>query len=420
MRLSGWPVAVVVGVVVAAMIYIAVPVLQSPDQIAVDPPRTGSQRRREDTTAHQTNDYVIPVQRRKNLTYEEFVEEYLETQTPVVIVGVTDEWPSQRWTLDSIAELCGDQKVDLAKRGLDVLNTMDDAARARLSHDLEERHNTTIPEVIAQLQQGMDFQEFAEYIRSRRHIDGGNLWRGFPLERSFAKYLLPYNIHDQCIREEENGFCPELLSEVSISPFFEPSEQIRHTCISPPRLWVAPAGSMAYPAHLHGVPANIMSVMLKGCKRWTFWRYTLAEQLQPDTSNAQTEDADEIFWADPTVKPGDPHHTTVERYEVTVGSGDMLYVPCEMIHHVVNEDETMALSYAMLDMRSLSCAANLRSMGAPSYRNPVQCEVDEVKYAATAQGQLQDEHAKTSLPSGLLWEDFFGRHCGHDVMHSHS
>jgi len=220
MRLSGWPVAVVVGVVVAAMIYIAVPVLQSPDQIAVDPPRTGSQRRREDTTAHQTNDYVIPVQRRKNLTYEEFVEEYLETQTPVVIVGVTDEWPSQRWTLDSIAELCGDQKVDLAKRGLDVLNTMDDAARARLSHDLEERHNTTIPEVIAQLQQGMDFQEFAEYIRSRRHIDGGNLWRGFPLERSFAKYLLPYNIHDQCIREEENGFCPELLSEVSISPFF--------------------------------------------------------------------------------------------------------------------------------------------------------------------------------------------------------
>ena len=79
---------------------------------------------------------------------------------------------------------------------------------------------------------------------------------------------------------------------------------------------MAPAGSRAYPAHLHAVPANIMSVMLQGHKRWTFWRYSVAHTLEPDIANSNTEHGDEVFWADPQARAGEEHHTSAERYEV--------------------------------------------------------------------------------------------------------
>jgi len=38
-----------------------------------------------------------------------------------------------------------------------------------------------------------------------------------------------------------------------------------------------------------------MSVMLQGHKRWSFWRYDVAETLEPDSSNSNTEQGDEVM-----------------------------------------------------------------------------------------------------------------------------
>ena len=123
------------------------------------------------------------------------------------------------------------------------------------------------------------------------------------------------------------GFCEKLLQEVTIARYFQPKGAVTpFTCGEPARLWVAPAGSRAYPAHLHTVPANIMSVMLRGHKRWSFWRYGVARQLEPDLSNSNTEDGDEVFWADPQARPEDDHHTNVVRYEVL-----------HLCHHVLSD-----------------------------------------------------------------------------------
>jgi len=53
--------------------------------------------------------------------------------------------------------------------------------------------------------------------------------------------------------------------------------------------------------------------------------------------------------------------------QVTIGPGDMIFVPCELIHHVYNEDETIALSYGMIDQRSGTCAANLKAAGSKRF-----------------------------------------------------
>ena len=223
-------------------------------------------------TPQKKDTYVFQVERHhhSNMSVSRFQKEYMATQTPVVITGLTDGWPSRAWSVDTLAKTCRNSPVDLQKRGLAVVEALPEDARKELNQDLLYVQNISLREFEQQLRRGMNFGEFAHYMKSVRGKTGGKIRDG----KSFANFLLPYNMHDQCIREDYpdvrdfRGFCPELLDEVNIARYFQPLGAVQHlTCHEPPRLWVAPAGSRAYPAHLHTVPANIMSVMIQGHKR---------------------------------------------------------------------------------------------------------------------------------------------------------
>jgi len=75
----------------------------------------------------------------------------------------------------------------------------------------------------------------------------------------------------------------------------------------------------------------------------------------------------------------------------------MLYVPCELVHHVYNEDETIAIAYAMIDERSGSCAANLKTAGSWRFnqKNPDQGS----KTISTVDHEAQEGRERYGLES---------------------
>ena len=53
---------------------------------------------------------TTPVKRIENISKEEFIENYYKPQKPVLITGLTKEWPAfKKWTLDYIQQRAGDQ-----------------------------------------------------------------------------------------------------------------------------------------------------------------------------------------------------------------------------------------------------------------------------------------------------------------------
>ena len=57
---------------------------------------------------------ITPVTRVENISKKEFIEHYYKPQKPVLIKGLTKNWPAyEKWTLDYIQERAGEQTVPL-------------------------------------------------------------------------------------------------------------------------------------------------------------------------------------------------------------------------------------------------------------------------------------------------------------------
>ena len=57
---------------------------------------------------------ATPVTRVENISKKEFIEQYYKPQKPVLIKGLTKNWPAyEKWTLDYIQERAGEQTVPL-------------------------------------------------------------------------------------------------------------------------------------------------------------------------------------------------------------------------------------------------------------------------------------------------------------------
>lgn len=57
---------------------------------------------------------LLPIDRRSNLTREEFIEEYLKPKKPVVFTDLAKDWPAvQKWTFDWLRENHGEIEVPL-------------------------------------------------------------------------------------------------------------------------------------------------------------------------------------------------------------------------------------------------------------------------------------------------------------------
>src|SRR5690606_5885871 len=76
------------------------------------------------------------VDRRKNLSQEEFFESYFNRSRPVIFDGAASQWPCcRKWTLDYLAQTCGQSDLLLVdaqglttreeKKGFELLSVKD-------------------------------------------------------------------------------------------------------------------------------------------------------------------------------------------------------------------------------------------------------------------------------------------------------
>jgi hypothetical protein len=171
---------------------------------------------------------VITVQRVSGLSYDEFRRRFLETQTPVVI---TDFAHSPQWTIEHINQTCGSRRVNLASRGLQLVESLDPPRLRQLNEQLQDRHGVTVEELTRQLRAGMSIAEFVAFLVSRRELSTRALPE--PDYQAFADFLYPYNMHDEFLL----GLCPELLDDVTMSRYQQPTGgHSRLTCGQSPRL----------------------------------------------------------------------------------------------------------------------------------------------------------------------------------------
>ncbi|MEO8077652.1 MAG: cupin-like domain-containing protein, partial [Acidobacteriota bacterium] len=57
---------------------------------------------------------TLPVERRRNLSPEQFRREYFMTGKPVVLEGIAAEWPAvKKWTFEYLLERCGQEEIDV-------------------------------------------------------------------------------------------------------------------------------------------------------------------------------------------------------------------------------------------------------------------------------------------------------------------
>jgi hypothetical protein len=141
-------------------------------------------------------------------------------------------------------------------------------------------------------------------------------------------------------------------------------------------------------------------------------------------------------WAFPHPSPnaaGQPGWVgDVPRMEAVVGAGDLLYVPCQLIHNVHTVRESITLSYALVDHRAATCARHLNAAGSHTFGATFQRIRDGGLQAAGCSdtGNWQNDkreifapedivlHDYSSAPpfapvvdAGLSWPDFTRRYC---------
>jgi len=236
----------------------------------------------------ETTPMTQTVDRRENLSLEEFQETYASKGQPVILTDLTNDWNARHWTPDYLVEKAGDAWIE---------------AQPTVSHPDSSKVEMTV-------------SEYVDYLKK-------------PDDRKL--YLTSWTFREDC---------PELSEDFEVPEFFrddwmlDVSEQVR-----PDLMWIflGPADSGLY---LHSDVANTSAwnAQLSGSKEWKLY--------PPEQAEFMYDGEVDVF--NPDLKKF-PDFAQAEAVECTVGPGECLYVPWKWWHQTRNVEEGMALTANFAD-----------------------------------------------------------------------
>jgi cupin-like protein len=232
------------------------------------------------------------IERRSSISQSEFLERYYAVNRPVILTGLlTGSGVCTRWTPEYLAEVCGDAIVQImAGRQSDLRYEVN-----------SESHKRAV--------------KMSEYVRMVR--DGGE---------SNDYYLVA-----------NNGFfdLPEtqaLFSEIpQLSEYLDAANAKRRVFF-----WFGPAGTVT---PLHHDVMNILVAQISGRKRFTL----IAPEQTPFVYNEVG-----VYGEVNCGEPDDSRHPLYRQatpIDVTIGPGDVLFIPVGWWHYVRALDVSIMLSY---------------------------------------------------------------------------
>ncbi len=231
------------------------------------------------------------VDRRRNLSREEFRREYLYPGRPVIIEDAIEDWRSHRlWSWDGLKEACGTAKVRVY----------------RYDPTLEYRPNDVrfmpLGELIDHVRTGDDWQSFPYYLR-----DEWNLFHQYPQLRAAQK--VPGYFFDWF-------------------KFLPPRLRLEY-----PRIFIGPRGAIT-PLHMDIWGTHAWLSQLSGRKRWLLFSPDQAPLLYGYKVRVESPDHER-----------QPLFRQARPMEAFINPGDTIWVPSAWSHWVQSVEPGLSVTY---------------------------------------------------------------------------
>jgi lysine-specific demethylase 8 len=247
--------------------------------------------------SHERRNWLGEIERIDAPTPDEFKKRYVATRTPVVIRGLTADWPARHWTADTLLERLGAREV--------CVQVLDDKNVTRYDETV-----SVIP-----------FPEFMSAIREnpprqRYYLALGNIWSSRPAQRS--------------------PWFPELLLDLTIPAL------IQQSALYEVNLWVGYAGAVS---NLHFDPADNLLCMVAGHKSIRLYAPDQSARVyQPPVGYQGNELQSPIDIAEPDLNRF-PRFGNAKFHTTEIHPGDALYMPAGYWHYVRSKDFNIAVNF---------------------------------------------------------------------------
>ncbi|PIQ28625.1 hypothetical protein COW36_12365 [bacterium (Candidatus Blackallbacteria) CG17_big_fil_post_rev_8_21_14_2_50_48_46] len=233
---------------------------------------------------------TLPIERRKNLSLEEFQRVYLQRGIPVILQGAAKDWPCiGKWTPAFLSQHYGQDKILLIDAAPDNIQT--------IRRTPEE---TTLADVIA----NMDAQALKKYSR-------------------FNRLLYEH---------------PELQADLDLPWLLKHRNQIASG-----RTFQVFIGGKGSKTHLHSASEHNLFIQVYGEKHWILYPPEYDCVLNPPLTKTP------YFHSE--FNPENPDYETypamrhLDHYECVLQAGDILFNPPSWWHHVSNLSHSIGIGF---------------------------------------------------------------------------
>lgn len=232
------------------------------------------------------------IERRSNLSKEEFLEKYYATNTPVIVTDMMHDWQAiATWTPEYFKTQFGDVEVEV-----------------QVGRDDDPQHEVNK----GQHKRKIRFADYVDMVTC-----GGN---------NNDYYMVASN------RNLERPEFQSLLEDLKPLPEFLNSQAMR----GPVKLWFGPAGTIT-PVHHDQV--NVLAAHICGRKRWR-----LVSPHQTSLLYNYLAVFSKVDLEHPNLEQF-PLLKDVDVLEVVLKPGEMIFVPIGWWHHVKALDVSISLSF---------------------------------------------------------------------------
>jgi hypothetical protein len=232
---------------------------------------------------------ISSVERRNNLSYDEFIREYASAGKPVIITDAMKDWKaSKTWNWDFFKS-----KYGLTKCNVQACHT-------------DTVESTTIA-------------DYMDYMSS--------------CDRDKLLYLSQWPV----------DLNPELYKDYKVPVYFPnwlerlPRKIRRKYNINPALLYIGPKGTYT-PLHFDSWNVSTWMAMISGRKRFVFFSPGQKDFLYDGEFDAFNPDLDKF-----------PLYANAKPVEVILEPGEIIYFPAKWWHQVANLEDSIAISYNLVD-----------------------------------------------------------------------
>ncbi|MEP6915369.1 MAG: cupin-like domain-containing protein [Acidobacteriota bacterium] len=242
---------------------------------------------------------TLPVERRRNLSPEQFRREYFMTGKPVVLEGIAAEWPAvKKWTFEYLLERCGQEDIDV------------------LDGHTWKVQSTPGADAVDAAERGMKMKDLLSAARS------GSGWYG-----SFMELL------------DRHADMREDIDWTLVRDYGSTSMRLPWQRNILAKMYV---GGPLTSTSFHCAPVMNLYLQAYGRKRWVLIAPRFTPFMYPALSKGLNWQS-RVDFRDPNYEEA-PLYRYVDQYETVLEPGDVLWNPPWVWHGVQNLTESIAVS----------------------------------------------------------------------------